>query len=184
MGECTDFFAQKRSLLAKPGDEGQHAFWEHDLGFLNKAFWFDKLMWDMPSSLEASGKDRKLIRSGLHSDCESPLTVDFLKYVIKKLQEMDKKVLGMPCNPKTDHASYEFNHNYDMVFKGTTNGIAMMSVVAEVLGTRCDIDFTYPWEDNQDEAGSVGIQHMLQSIIDKYNELNKDGDWILYKTTG
>jgi hypothetical protein len=90
----------------------------------------------------------------------------------------------MPCDPKTDHASYEFDHNCEMVFKGTTNGIAMMSAVAEVLGTRCYIDFTYPWEENQDEIGSVGIQGMLQSVIDKYNELNKDGDWILYKTTG
>lgn len=183
MGECTNFYAQRRTLLANDAKES-HAFWEHNIGFLNKAFWFDRMLWELPKDLASPESDYEFVCSGKHSDSERPLTVGAIEYVIKKLKEMDKKVLGMPCVPKTDHASYDFNQNSAMVFNGTPNGIAMMSAVAEVLGTQCDIDFTYPWEDNPDEIGSVGIQRMLQSIIDRYNELNKDGDWILYKTTG
>ena len=196
MGECTDFFAARRSDLRKGGEAAQKAFWEHDLGFLNKAFWFDKMLWDMPRDLESPEADYKFISSGKHSDCERPLTVGALEYVIKNLEDLDRRVLAMPCDPEKDSARYEFKTigglesadiRVEMQFLGTPNGVAMMKAVSDILDTRCDIDFVYPWNKDLLKHYGIGtkeIREMLRNVIDKYNALNTDGDWILYKTTG
>ncbi len=185
MGACTDFFAARRSDLCKGGESAQKAFWEHNLGFLNKAFWFDQMLWDMPEELSSPDADYKLVCSGMHSDSERPLTVGAIEYVIKKLEELDSRVLAMPCDPDKDRACWDFVRG-DLAISGTPNGMAMMKEVAKVLNTRCDIDFEYPWDKGNPnyEPGTTFIRRTLKEIIDKFNVLNKDGDWMLYKTTG
>lgn len=188
MGECTDFFAARRSDLRKGGELAQKAFWAHNLGFLNKAFWFDRMLWEAPKNLNASDEDYDLIKHGLHSDIENPLTVEFLEYVIGKLEELDKRVHSMPCDPEKDKAVYFYNEEKkDFDFDGTPNGIAMMREVEKVLNTRCEFDFEYPWEEKDAtyyEPGTTILRRILREVIDEYNALNTDGDWILYKTTG
>jgi len=194
MGECTDFFAARRSDLRKGGEAAQNAFWEHQLGFLNKAHWFDVLRWNAAGNLEASAEDRELIQNGIHTDNECPLTVKFLEDVISTLEELDRDVLAMPCDPENDDARYEIktikvpgDKKWGMQFLGTPNGIAMMERVADFLGLRCDIDFIYPWNKNLIKHYGMGtkyVRNVLRDIINKYDALNTDGDWILYKTTG
>ena len=186
MGECTDFLAARRSDLRKGGEAAQEAFWEHDLGFLSKAFWFDMMLWELPKDLESPESDYEFVCSGKHSDCERPLTVGALEYVIKKLEELDRRVLAMPCDPEKDRASYENCNFKGFKVTGTPNGSAMMKEVEKVLLYRCDIDFEYPWESYNAnyKPGTTHVRNVLHTVIDKYNALNTDGDWILYKTTG
>lgn len=186
MGECTNFFTAKRSDLRKVGKEGQKAFWQNGLGVLNKAAWFDFMLWVAPKELDASEEDHELICSGLHSDHENPLTVGLLEYVIKRLQALDKKVLSMPCDQETDHAEYSIDtKTFELAISGTPQGEAMMEEVYKVLFTSCDRAFVYPWENkNREEWGTVWVQQTLKKIIEKYNRFNVDGGYALYKTTG
>lgn len=187
MGQTTDFYAQKRELLAQKGERGRKAFWEHNLGFLNKAFWFDQILWEMPDDLNSPEADYELVSSGIHSDYGRPLTVKALEYVIKVLSDLDEKVMAMPCDREKDTATYFYDmEKRDFNIAGSPNGIAMMKEVERVLGYRCKFDFGYPWDRKAPyyEPGTTLLRRVLKGVVDKYNGLNKDGDWILYKTTG
>lgn len=186
MGQETTFLTARRSVLRRGGDEAQKAFWGNELGFLTKAAWFDKLLWDKcPREFNPSEQDRELIQSDLHSDCEQPLTTKQLEWVISRLEELDRTVASMPCDPKTDHAKW--NIGSEPEFEGTPNGVAIMRKVYDVLFTRCEF-FGYPWLDadhiQANGKGTAQIREVLREVISKYNAINKDGDFVLYKTTG
>lgn len=195
MGECTDFFAARRSDLRKDGVEGEMAFWKNDLGSLNKAFWFSRMLYDAPKNLRASESDYELVCSGRHTDHETPLKVEFLQYVISQLEELDKKVLSMPCDPEEDWADWRYASsdilNFDVEYVGTEKAIAQMKEVEKVLDARCAIDFKYPWQKNADgksfdehRLGTIKVREVLKSVMDKFTTLNDDGDWLLFMTIG
>lgn len=189
MGQVTSFHAARRTDLRKGGDEAIKAFWADELGCLNKAFWFDMLCWDTPRKYEPSKEDSSLISSGLHSDCECPLTVKQLEWVVAQLEELDKTVAAMPCDPKKDWARGDWKKGGmgELEFEGTPNGIAIMRKVYSVLSTRYEF-FGYPWSDaehiNAFGKGTSQIREELAEVIKKFKELNKNGEYILYKTTG